>query len=285
MKRRGLGRGLEALIPTSLGERETAASETVTNLPIHLIRPNPFQPRQEFRDEELRALADSIRTHGLLQPVLVRPKEEGYELVAGERRWRAAQMAGLTEIPAIVRHCSDDELLALALIENLQREDLNPLEEAQAYKTLMERFGMTQEVIAERVGKSRAAVANTLRLLGLPEPIKKALREGTITEGHARALLGAGDEGVMMEAFQQVLKFNLSVRQTEMLVQRLTKKRKRRDRPVDPHLLALQQILEERLQVPVRLKRGRKGGVLELRFFSDEELEDLVKRLVGEVQL
>ncbi len=223
--------------------------------------------------------------HGLLQPILVRPKEDGYELVAGERRWRAAQLAGLTEIPAIVRPCSDDELLALALIENLQREDLNPLEEAQAYKTLMERFGLTQETIAERVGKSRAAVANTLRLLSLPEPIKQALRDGTITEGHARALLGASDEGVMMEAFQQVLKHNLSVRQTEMLVQRLTKKQRRRERTTDPHLLALQQILEERLQMPVRLRRGRKGGVLELRFFSDEELEGLIRRLVGEVEL
>lgn len=284
MRRRGLGRGLEALIPTGFEEIATT-NEAVTNLPIHSIHPNPFQPRQQFRDEELQALADSIKMHGLLQPVLVRPKDEGYELVAGERRWRAAQLAGLTEIPAIVRHCSDDELLALALIENLQREDLNPLEEAQAYKTLMERFGLTQEVIAERVGRSRAAVANTLRLLNLPEPIKQALRDGTITEGHARALLGAGDEGVMMEAFHQVLKFGLSVRQTEMLIQRLTKKRKRRERTLDPHLLALQQILEERLQMPVRLKRGRKGGVLELRFFSDEELEGLVRRLVGEVQL
>ncbi len=284
MRRRGLGRGLEALIPTGL-EEGVATSETVTNLPIHSIHPNPFQPRQQFRDEELQALADSIKMHGLLQPVLVRPKEDGYELVAGERRWRAAQLAGLTEIPAIVRPCSDDELLALALIENLQREDLNPLEEAQAYKTLMERFGLTQETIAERVGKSRAAVANTLRLLSLPEPIKQALRDGTITEGHARALLGASDEGVMMEAFQQVLKHNLSVRQTEILVQRLTKKQRRRERTIDPHLLALQQILEERLQMPVRLRRGRKGGVLELRFFSDEELEGLIRRLVGEVEL
>ncbi len=284
MRRRGLGRGLEALIPTGLDEVATI-TETVTNLPVHSIYPNPFQPRQQFRDEELQALADSIKMHGLLQPILVRPKEDGYELVAGERRWRAAQLAGLTEIPAIVRPCSDDELLALALIENLQREDLNPLEEAQAYKTLMERFGLTQETIAERVGKSRAAVANTLRLLSLPEPIKRALRDETITEGHARALLGASDEGVMMEAFQQVLKHNLSVRQTEMLIQRLTKKRRRRERTTDPHLLALQQILEERLQMPVRLRRGRKGGVLELRFFSDEELEGLIKRLVGEVEL
>ncbi|MCX7642943.1 MAG: ParB/RepB/Spo0J family partition protein [Armatimonadetes bacterium] len=284
MRRRGLGRGLEALIPTSLDET-TTTSETVVNLPVQSIHPNPFQPRQQFRDEELKALADSIKMHGLLQPVLVRPKEEGYELVAGERRWRAAQLAGLTEIPAIVRPCSDDELLALALIENLQREDLNPLEEAQAYKTLMEKFGLTQEVIAEKVGKSRAAVANTLRLLNLPEPIKQALRDGMITEGHARALLGATDEGVMMELFRQVLKHNLSVRQTEMLIQRLARKRKRKGREIDPHLLALQQILEERLQVPVKLRRGRKGGVLELRFFSDEELEGLVKRLVGEFQL
>lgn len=284
MKRRGLGRGLDALIPTSFSE-EPATEEIVTNLPINLIRPNPFQPRQQFSDEELEDLAMSIKMHGLLQPILVRPKEEGYELVAGERRWRAAQMAGLTEIPAIVRTCSDDELLALALIENLQREDLNPLEEAKAYKTLMERFGLTQEAIAERVGKSRAAIANTLRLLSLPEPIKQALRNGQITEGHARALLGAPDEGLMVEVFRQILKFGLSVRQTEGLIQRLTKKRKRRERTLDPNFLALQQVLEESLQLPVRLRKGRKGGVLELRFFSDEELEGIVKRLVGEVQL
>jgi len=177
MKRRGLGRGLEALIPTSWSE-PTTAGETVTNLPVNAIRPNPFQPRQQFKPEELEALAESIKLHGLLQPILVRPKDGEYELVAGERRWRAAQLAGLTEIPAIIRHCSDDELLALALIENLQREDLNPLDEAQAYKVLMEKFGLTQEAIAERVGKSRAAVANTLRLLNLPEPIKQALRDG-----------------------------------------------------------------------------------------------------------
>jgi len=284
MKRRGLGRGLEALIPTSWSDAATA-SEVVTNLPINSIRPNPFQPRQQFKTEELEALAESIKLHGLLQPILVRPKDGEYELVAGERRWRAAQLAGLTEIPAIIRHCSDDELLALALIENLQREDLNPLDEAQAYKTLMERFGLTQEAIAEKVGKSRAAVANTLRLLNLPEPIKQALRDGTITEGHARALLGAPDEGVMMEVFQQVIKHSLSVRQTELLIQRLTSKRKKRERPLDPNLLALQQILEERLQVPVKLRRGRKGGVLEIRFFSDEELEGLVRKLVGEFQL
>jgi ParB-like partition proteins len=284
MKRRGLGRGLEALIPTSWSE-PTTAGETVTNLPVNAIRPNPFQPRQHFKPEELEALAESIKLHGLLQPILVRPKDGEYELVAGERRWRAAQLAGLTEIPAIIRHCSDDELLALALIENLQREDLNPLDEAQAYKVLMEKFGLTQEAIAERVGKSRAAVANTLRLLNLPEPIKQALRDGTITEGHARALLGAPDEGMMMEVFQQVIKHSLSVRQTELLIQRLTSKRKKRERTLDPNLLALQQILEERLQVPVKLRRGRKGGVLEIRFFSDEELEGLVKKLVGEVQL
>lgn len=284
MKRRGLGRGLEALIPAGWSE-PTVAGEVVINLPIHLVRPNPFQPRQQFKREELEALAESIKTHGLLQPILVRPKDGEYELVAGERRWRAAQLAGLTEIPAIIRHCSDDELLALALIENLQREDLNPLDEAQAYKVLMEKFGLTQEAIAGKVKKSRAAVANTLRLLGLPEPIKQALRDDAITEGHARALLGAPDEGVMMEVFQQVIKLGLSVRQTESLIKRLTSRRKRRERSLDPHLLALQQILEEKLKAPVRLKRGRKGGVLEIQFFSDEELENLVRKLVGEVQL
>ncbi len=285
MRRRSLGRGLDALIPTSFSEELTTTGETVINLPVNSIQPNPFQPRQQFRDEELQALAMSIKRHGLIQPILVRPREGGYELVAGERRWRAAQIAGLTEIPAIVRTCSDDELLALALIENLQREDLNPLEEAQAYKVLIERFNLTQEAIAERVGKSRASIANTLRLLSLPEPIKKALRDEQITEGHARAVLGAPDEGVMMEVFQQIMKLGLSVRQTERLIQRLAKKPRKRERNIDPNLLALQQVLEERLRMPVRIKKGRKGGVLELRFFSDEELELVVKRLIGEVQL
>jgi len=285
MRRRGLGRGLDALIPTRWGEEAAPHGEAVTPLPIHAIRPNPFQPRQQFREDELEALAASIKAHGVLQPILVRPKDGGYELVAGERRLRAAQLAGLTEIPAIVRPCSDEELLALALIENLQREDLNPLEEAQAYQTLIEQFGLTQEAIAKQVGKSRAAVANTLRLLQLPEPIKQALREGVITEGHARALLSAPDEGVMVEAFQKVVKFHLSVRQTEALMRRLTKKQKRPSGAVDPHLLALQQVLEERLKLPVRVRKGRKGGVLELRFYSDADLEALVQRLIGEVQL
>ncbi len=281
MRRRGLGRGLDALIPTELTEPNPPTG-AVTMVPIHLIRPNPFQPRQNFRDDELEVLALSIRAHGVLQPIVVRPKGEGYELVAGERRWRAAQRAGLTEIPTIIRPCTDEETLALALIENLQREDLNPLEEAHAYALLMERFGFTQEEIAQRVGKSRAAVANTLRLLQLPEPIQRALREGTITEGHARALLGAPDDGAMMEAFQLVLKHHLSVRQTEALIRRLAQPQRRRHFE-DPHWKALQRLLEERLQVPVRLRKGRKGGVLEIRFFSDDELTALVQRLAGDL--
>jgi len=272
---------LDALIPTELAE-PNPPSDAVTMVPIHLIQPNPFQPRQDFRDDELEVLAASIKRHGVLQPVILRPKEDGYELVAGERRWRAAMRAGLTEIPSIIRPCSDEEMLALALIENLQREDLNPLEEALAYQTLMQRFGFTQEEIAERVGKSRAAVANTLRLLQLPEPIRRALRDGTITEGHARALLGAPDEGAMMEAFQLVLKHHLSVRQTEALIRRLAQPKRSR-RPEDPHLKALQHLLEERLQAPVRLRKGRKGGVLEIRFYSDEELDALVQRLAGDL--
>ncbi|GBC99229.1 putative chromosome-partitioning protein ParB [bacterium HR17] len=281
MRRRGLGRGLDALIPTERTEPMTP-TETVTMVPVHLIQPNPFQPRQEFRDDELEVLAASIKAHGVLQPVVVRLKDGRYELIAGERRWRAAQRAGLTEIPTVVRQCSDEEMLALALIENLQREDLNPLEEAHAYRALIEQFGFTQEEVARRVGKSRAAVANTLRLLHLPEPIKNALREGVITEGHARALLGAPDEGVMVEAFQTVVRHHLSVRQTEALVRRLTRPHRRRAE-LDPHILALQSLLEERLQTPVRLRRGRKGGVLEIRYFSDDELTALVQRLVGEL--
>ena len=281
MRRRGLGRGLEALIPTELAE-PNPPSDAVTMVPVHLIQPNPFQPRQDFREDELEVLAASIKRWGVLQPILLRPKEDGYELVAGERRWRAAMRAGLTEIPSIIRPCSDEEMLAFALIENLQREDLNPLEEALAYQTLMQRFGLTQEEIAERIGKSRAAVANTLRLLQLPEPIRRALRDGTITEGHARALLGAPDEGAMMDAFQRVLQHHLSVRQTEALIRRLAQPKRHR-RFEDPHWKALQHLLEERLQAPVRLRKGRKGGVLEIRFYSDDELDALVKRLAGDL--
>ncbi len=284
MRRRGLGRGLDALIPTGIAE-PAPTSETVTTVPINAVQPNPFQPRQQFRDEELEVLAASVQAHGVLQPIIVRLKDGGYELVAGERRWRAAQKAGLTEIPAIVRQCSDEEMLALALVENLQREDLNPLDEAHAYRTLVDRFGFTQEEIAVRIGKSRPAVANTLRLLSLPDTIKQALRDGTITEGHGRALLGAPDEGVMMEAFRQVVKSGLSVRQTEGLVQRLSKARRRKGRTADPNLMALQRLLEERLQTTVRLRKGKKGGVLEIRYFSDGELNSLIQRLIGEVQL
>jgi len=224
MRKRGLGRGLDALIPPAGGEAWEAGAgvgSNIVEIEVDRIKPNPFQPRHKMDQKALQELADSIRVHGILQPVVVRQVEDGYQLVTGERRWRAAMLAGLKKLPAVIRQCDDQEMIEFALIENLQREDINPIEEAEAYFQLARRFGMTQEEIAARVGKSRAAVANTMRLLQLPEPIKEAIRNGELSEGHGRALLALDDEQKMLHAFSLVQRHNLSVRQTEELVQRL----------------------------------------------------------------
>ncbi|MFA4043569.1 MAG: hypothetical protein HZRFUVUK_000341 [Candidatus Fervidibacterota bacterium] len=288
MRKRGLGRGLDALIPPAGGEAWEAGAGVggnIVEIEVDRIKPNPFQPRHKMDQKALQELADSIRVHGILQPVVVRQVEDGYQLVTGERRWRAAMLAGLKKLPAVIRQCDDQEMIEFALIENLQREDINPIEEAEAYFQLARRFGMTQEEIAARVGKSRAAVANTMRLLQLPEPIKEAIRNGELSEGHGRALLALDDEQKMLHAFSLVQRHNLSVRQTEELVQRLKAREQRaqkKKRELDPNLLSLQEEMQRQLQMRVRIKPGRKGGTIEIRYLTDEDLQRFVDLILGE---
>lgn len=277
----GLGKGLDALIP---GEGPTGGN--LLNLPVDQIRPNPRQPRAEFDPEEMESLALSIREHGILQPlvVAVEPGLEGYTLIAGERRLRAAVSIGLKMVPALIRPVSEQERLELALIENLQRADLAPLETAEAYSQLADEFGLLHEEIAARVGKSRAAVTNTLRLLKLAPEVKDALREGKISEGHARALLGLGAAAAQVTVLKTVIERELNVRQTEELVKKLAGERPtRKPRPTaPPELQDIENRLLNALGTRVTLRKGRKGGSLTIYYFSDEELDALVSRFTGE---
>jgi len=285
--RRGLGKGLGALIPSG------GSSPGLRKVHIDAIVPNPHQPRSTFDQEALEELAASIREVGLIQPLIVQeiPAEDPtqpprYQLITGERRWRAARLAGLEQVDVILKEATPQELLELALIENIQRADLNPLEEAAAYQQLAEEFGLTQERIAERVGRSRASVANTMRLLRLPQKIKDALLANQITEGHARALLMLDDQE-QLEAFAQVLEKGLSVRQTEELVRRCRarqapKAAPPRQRIRSPETEALEREFREALGTKVDLYRSRKGGRLVIHFYSEEELQALYDRLVGD---
>ncbi|MCS7283310.1 MAG: ParB/RepB/Spo0J family partition protein [Anaerolineae bacterium] len=273
----GLGRGLEALIPVP---EETAG---VLEVPVDAIRPNPHQPRMAIHEHELVELALSIQTHGVLQPLIVTREGDGYQLVAGERRWRAAKLAGLATVPVILKDLAPQQVLELALVENLQRKDLNPLEEANAYRQLIEEFGLTHEEVARRVGKSRVAITNTLRLLKATDAVKEALLNGRITEGHARALLALEDPQVQVAALRTVLRQGLNVRQTEELVGRMLEHaRPRRAAPaIPPEVRALESRLQQALGTRVRLRPGRKGGRLVIYYYSDEDLEALYLRLVG----
>jgi len=279
-KRRGLGKGLEALIP-SAGLVEGPA---VKEIPIDDIIPNPYQPRHSLDVESLEELAQSIKEHGLIQPLIVTLADEPgkYQLIAGERRWQAAKMAGFSVVPAIIKEATPRQMLELALVENLQRADLNPLEEAEAYRYLMEEFGLTQEEVARRVGKSRAAVANTVRLLRLPDEVKKALAEGLITEGHARALLALPGRELQVQGLKAILKKGLNVRQTEELVRRMQEGKPRPQKPVpSPETRALEEKFRQALGTKVQLVRGKKGGRLVIFFYSEEELQALYERLAG----
>ncbi len=278
-RRRGLGRGLDALIPSGA----EADGGNVVELDVEGIERNPRQPRRPFGEEDLHELADSIREHGVLQPLMVAQPEgsDDYVLIAGERRLEAAKMAGLSTVPAVVREATDEQLLVWALIENLQREDLNPIEAAEGYRQLADDFGLSHEAIAERVGKSRSAVSNTLRLLNLPEEVREAVDAGRISEGHARALLSLEKKKAQTAALQTILKDSLNVRQTEELVRRLQgKRKKRRAKPRrDPEEEALEEELRDTLGTKVTLRRSKSGGTLTLHFYSDEELNVLVDRL------
>lgn len=274
--KRGLGKGLEALF----ADNDTAAA-SVSTMALGEIEPNPEQPRREFTPEALSQLADSIKEHGVLQPLVVRPRPNGlYQIVAGERRWRAARAAGLSEVPVVVRELTDEEAYEIALVENLVRADLNPIEEAQGYKTLIERFEMTQERAAERVGRSRSAIANSLRLLTLPPEIVEMLQRGSITAGHARPLLML-EPAVAVKAAKQIEEEGLSARQAEQLARRLSKPESEPKPKVSPTLyremeLALKSSLSRRVRV---VPKGKGKGELVLEFYSDEELRELGAKL------
>lgn len=279
-RRKGLGKGLEALIPV---EEEQRPPEGVLEVPVTAIRPNPLQPRSRIRDQDLVELAASIEAHGVIQPLIVVREGDGFRLVAGERRWRAARMAGLTTVPVIVKDVATHEMLEMALVENLQREDLNPLEEAQAYRQLIEEFGLTHEEVARRVGKSRVAVSNTLRLLKAARAVQEALLEGKITEGHARAILALEQVEAQEAALKTVLSKGLNVRQTEELVRRMaTAEPRRPPSPRPPEVEAVEARFREALGTRVRVAHGKKGGRLIIYYYSDEELESLFERITGE---
>ncbi|MCX7605896.1 MAG: ParB/RepB/Spo0J family partition protein [Bacteroidia bacterium] len=282
MKSRGLGRGLGAILPVeeSLVER----SHTIQEIPVEQIEPNPFQPRIDFPEEELAALAESIREHGLIQPITVRQVGDKFQLIAGERRWRAAKRAGLSTLPAYVRTADNTELLAFALIENVHRQNLNPIELALAYKRLMEECGLNQEEVARYVGKSRPAVANTLRLLRLPPEIQKALKEGTLSEGHARPLLSLDSPDLQLQVFRDIQRKNLNVRQVEALISQYTtpKSPKVASPPslTDIHLSEVERMLSYRLHAPVQVKARPDGaGELRIHYTSTEDLERLLELL------
>jgi len=306
MAKPALGRGLDALLGGVPATRESSApaaqtpispdasaaapgTERVQRVALNRIRPCPFQPRKDFPEEALRELADSIRAQGIVQPLIVRARGDGFELIAGERRWRAAQLAGLAHVPVLVREADDTAALELALIENLQRENLNPLEEAQGYKQLLGLFNLRQEDIASKVGKSRVAVANALRLLNLPGEVQAHLRSGRLSVGHAKVILGLRLPAEQTLASEQVIRNGLSVRQTEDLVARLGQAGMRqpgaasapRDAvgPRDVHVVALESRLQERMGTKVNLRYRQGRGTIEIRFHSEDELSRLLELL------
>lgn len=280
MKKGGLGKGLDALFSENTLEGE---ARTVS-LPIGEVVPNRDQPRKRFDEEALAELAASVAQHGVLQPLLVRPMPDGtYQLVAGERRWRASQMAGLTEVPVVIRDMDDKEAAELALIENLQREDLDPMEEALGYRTLIEGYGMTQEQAAEVVNKSRPAVANALRLLHLPQPVAEMVSAGQLSAGHARAVLAFADEQAQIEAAKAAVARELTVRQLE----KLAKAAKAADKPAKEKPIVRRDTLYDEVELSLREELGRqvrvtvgsKGGTLQVEFFDLDDLKALAKRL------
>jgi ParB family transcriptional regulator, chromosome partitioning protein len=277
MTKRGLGRGLDVLIPV-----DEAPVGGVQDAPLEAITPNPHQPRGTISTQDVQELAASIREHGIIQPLIVTHKAGGgYQLIAGERRWRAAHVAGLQRVPIIVKDVAPQQMLELALVENVQRADLNPLEEALAYKQLVEEFGLSQGDVAQRVGKSRPAIANTMRLLLASPAVQGAVMEGTITEGHARALLGLSRHADQDTVLRTVIQQSLNVRQVEALVQQFTRPPKPKPAPL-PEVEALEENFEASLGTRVRLKTGRKGGRVVIYYYSDEEFQALYERLTGE---
>ena len=281
-KKSGLGKGLDALFL----DNSTDEGLKAVTLNINDIEPNREQPRKHFDEDALSELADSIETHGVIQPLLVRPLSDGgYQLIAGERRWRASRLAGLTEVPVVIREMTDSEAMELALIENLQREDLNPIEEAEGYKLLMDTYSLTQSEAAERVGKSRPAVANAMRLLSLPKEVLDLIKEGRISSGHGRTLLGLNDNSMMLKLCKEIEEKQISVRQLESIIKTLNNPKKDKDEKPkkvkrDPYFdeceLAIRQELGRKATINVN--KGNKG-TLEIEFFSKEDLQSILETL------
>ena len=270
MSKRGLGRGLEALIPM-----EQKSEEIVQEIDIKKIIANDRQPRKDFDEQKLDELADSMKQHGVLQPVILRKKGSTYELVAGERRWRAAAKAGIEKIPAIVKELSNSDVMEIALIENLQREDLNPMEEALAYRSLMSDFGLTQEELSKRVGKSRSLIANTVRLLNLDKEIQDLVSQDKLTAGHARALLSIQGNKERLNLAKKISAEALSVRQTEQIVKKI-----QRPKEINPVMLDITEKLQRTLGTRVRIKGNEKRGKIEIEFYSGDELERILETIV-----
>lgn len=274
--KRALGKGLEALIPSG-------SVQGILEVPLERIRPNPRQPRTRFPKQELSELADSIKRHGLLQPLLVVATPEGYQLVAGDRRLQASRLAGLRAVPALVRQAGEQASLEMALIENLQRENLNPLEEAEGFRQLADDFSLSHDQIAGLIGRSRSDVTNTLRLLKLSSSVREALAEGKVSAGHARALLGLSTAQDQTTALRTVLARGLNVRQTESLIRQLGAGPRRRAATAQaPEAAALESRLEAELGTKVRIRGGRRGGQVIIHYYSDEELNAIADRLLSE---
>ncbi len=283
-KRPALGRGLSALIPEAVAPVvPPAAGQPPTEIDLDLLSPNAEQPRDEMDETRLDELARSIESSGIIQPILVRPLTRGrYEIVAGERRWRAAQRAGLMRVPVVVRDVPSEKRLELALVENIQRENLNPIEEARAYQRLADEFGLTQEAISAAVGKDRATVANYMRLLGLPREVQAEVASGALTMGHARTLAGLSDEGLQRRVARDIRRRDLSVRETEALVRTIVRPPPPKVAPPpDVHTRAAEEQLRKALGTRVRIMRRRLGGTIELRFGSEEELQRLYDQLTA----
>ncbi|MFD0716170.1 ParB/RepB/Spo0J family partition protein [Paenibacillus sp. GCM10027626] len=274
-----LGRGLDALIPSlSVSEDDKVIEVALTEL-----RPNPYQPRKTFDDEAIRELAESIKQHGVIQPIIVRTVLKGYEIIAGERRFRASQLCGNTTIPAVVRSFSDQQVMEIALIENLQREDLNAIELAFAYQALMDKFNLTQEELSMKVGKSRSHIANFLRLLSLPEQIKENVSRGTLSMGHARALVGVKDDSTKRELAEQTITHEWSVRDLEEAIQKLDEKKplkaKLSAKKRDPYLEQLEETLQNQFKTTVKIKQQKDKGRIELLYYNKQDLERLLELL------
>ena len=293
---RGLGKGLESLIPNAVGEAkkkeaisqdsgkssEEKGSETI--LKITMVEPNRKQPRKNFDEDSLQELCDSIKQVGLIQPILVQDRKDHYEIIAGERRWRAAKMAGLKEIPVIIRNYTDQEIMEISLIENIQREDLNPIEEAQAYKRLLTEFNLKQDEVAERVSKSRAAVTNSIRLLKLTDKVQQMVIDDMITTGHARALLAVEDPEAQYILAQQIFDQKLSVRDVEKLVKKLNAPEKEKNKTEDKTLQVIYQDIEDRLKQRLSTKvkvssKGEGSGKIEIEFYNHEDLDRLLEMI------